>query len=188
MTGRTPFQLQSACSTSAAWGALSEALAKGPSKEIFALDDELQAVASAGVEAILAGPAAALPEAVDFSRHRRLLDVGGGTGSWSIAVARAYPHLAATIVELPTVAEIARRRIAEAGLASRVVVVTGDAMTGALPPGHDAFLLANLAHYWSPEQIAPCCGGFGTPPNPARPSCWPTSGPIRRTPSRSTLP
>src|SRR6187401_298021 len=75
------------------WGALSEALAKGPSKEIFALDDELQGVASAGIEAILAGPASSLPGAFDFSRHRHLLDVGGGTGSWSIAVARAHPHL-----------------------------------------------------------------------------------------------
>ena len=48
-------------------------------------------VASAGIEAILAGPAAALPEVVRLLRHRRLLDVGGGTGSWSIAVAQASP-------------------------------------------------------------------------------------------------
>jgi predicted O-methyltransferase YrrM len=134
------------------WCELSEALAKGPSKEIFELDEELQEVASAGIEAILAGPAAALPKTFDFSRHRRLLDVGGGTGSWSIAVAQAYPHLEATVFELPTVAEIARQRIAAAGLASRIDVVAGDAMTGALPPGYDVFLLANLIHYWSPDE------------------------------------
>jgi hypothetical protein len=135
-----------------AWAELAEALAKGPSKEIFELDDRLQEVASAGIDAILAGPAAALPKTFDFSRQRRLLDVGGGTGSWSIAVAQVYPHLEATVFELPAVADVARRRIAAAGLASRIGVVVGDAMAGALPPGYDVFLLANLIHYWSPDE------------------------------------
>ena len=31
-------------------------------------------------------------------------------------------------------------------------MVVGDAMTGVLPPGYDAFLLANLMHYWSPDE------------------------------------
>jgi SAM-dependent methyltransferase len=135
-----------------AWRELTETLASGPSKVIFELDDELQAVASAGIEAILAGPAAALPKTFDFSRHRRLLDVGGGTGSWSIAVAQAYPRLEATVFELPTAAEIARQRIAAAGLASRIGVVVGVAMAGALLPDYDVFLLANLMHYWSPDE------------------------------------
>ena len=135
-----------------AWSELATALGKGPTQEIFALNDEQQAVASAGIEAILAGPAAALPKAFDFSRHRRLLDVGGGTGSWSIAVARAYPHLEATVFELPAVADVARTRIADAGLDSRIGVEVGDAMSGALPSGYDVFLLANLVHYWSPEE------------------------------------
>jgi SAM-dependent methyltransferase len=134
------------------WCEFSEALARGPSKEIFELDDDLQEVASAGIEAILAGPAAALPKTFDFSRHRRLLDVGGGTGSWSIAVAQAYPYLEATVVELPAVADVARTRIAAAGLASRIAAVVGDAMSGALPPGYDVFLVANLVHYWSPDE------------------------------------
>ncbi len=135
-----------------AWCELAEALARGPSKEMFELDPQQQEVASAGIEAILAGPAAALPKTFDFSRCRRLLDVGGGTGSWSIAVAQAYPHLEATVFELSTVADVARKRIAAAGLASRIGVLVGDAMTGALPPGHDVFLLANLIHYWSPDE------------------------------------
>jgi len=101
---------------------------------------------TAGIEAILAGPTAALSQTFDFSAHRRLLDVGGGTGSWSIAVAGKYSHVEATVLELPTVADIAREPVAAAQLASRIDVVAGDAMTGALPPGHDVFLLANLIH------------------------------------------
>lgn len=135
-----------------AWESLAQALGSGPPSEIFELDDGQQEIVSAGIEAILAGPANALANVVDFGEHARLLDVGGGTGSWSIAAARRNVHLRATIVELPTVAEIAGKRIAEAGLADRLTAVAGDVMSGDLPSGHDVILVANLVHYWSPED------------------------------------
>jgi SAM-dependent methyltransferase len=134
-----------------AWSALSEALASGPPHEIFELDADRQEIASAGIEAVLAGPARALAESVDLT-GARLLDVGGGTGSWSIACARRHPTLRATVYELPPVAEIAARRIADEELTDRISVATGDAFTGALPDGHDAVLVANVVHYWSPES------------------------------------
>jgi ubiquinone/menaquinone biosynthesis C-methylase UbiE len=134
------------------WEGFADALAHGPSQEIFELDDEQQEIASAGIEAALTGPSNALPGTVDFSAHRRLLDVGGGAGSWSIAAARQHPHLHATVLERPVVADVARKRVVEADMAARIDVVNGDAMTGELPGGHDVFLLANLIHYWSPEQ------------------------------------
>jgi cyclopropane fatty-acyl-phospholipid synthase-like methyltransferase len=131
---------------------LAEALASGPPREIFELDDELQQVASAGIEAILAGPATALPQVVDFGPHQRLLDIGGGTGSWSIAIAQHHQHITDAVLELPTAVELARSRVVAAGLGHRITVITGDAMAGELPAGHDVFLLANLIHYWSAEQ------------------------------------
>jgi SAM-dependent methyltransferase len=135
-----------------AWQSLDDALGRGPRQQIFELDDALQEVASAGIEAVLAGPAAALPQVYDFAPHRRLLDVGGGTGSWSIAVAKVNPQLAATVLDLPVVAAIARQRVSAAGLEANVHVLAGDAMRGALPEDHDAFLVANLVHYWSPKE------------------------------------
>jgi SAM-dependent methyltransferase len=133
------------------WQGLAGALAHGPSREVFELDEELQEVVTAGIEAHAAGPATALAKTFDFSAHRRLLDVGGGTGSWSIAVVEKHPHVEAAVFELPAVADVARRRIAEAGLESRIRVISGDAMTDRLPTGYDLFLLANLSAYWSPE-------------------------------------
>jgi SAM-dependent methyltransferase len=135
-----------------AWTRLAEALASGPPREIFELDDALQEVASAGIEAILAGPATRLPEAFDFGPYRRLLDIGGGTGSWSIAIAQHHPNITAAVLELHTVTELAGARVAAAGLQHRITVITGDAMAGELPDGYDVFLLANLIHYWSAEQ------------------------------------
>ncbi|HEX3605806.1 MAG TPA: methyltransferase [Candidatus Dormibacteraeota bacterium] len=134
-----------------AWTGLATALRTGPHQGVQ-LDDEMQAVFSAGVEAITAGPAAALAATYDFGRHRRLLDVGGGTGSWSAAVARQHPHMEATVFDVSAVAGIARDRLAEQGFAARIDVASGDVMTGPLPRGHDVVLLANLIHYWSPEK------------------------------------
>ena len=50
------------------------------------------------------------------------------------------------------VAGVARERVAAAGLATRITVVSGDVLAEELPPGHDVFLVANLLHYWSPER------------------------------------
>jgi SAM-dependent methyltransferase len=136
------------------WEALAEVLGSGPRHQVFDLDDAQQAIFYAGIEAALAAPAAALGEVVDFSVHRRLLDVGGGTGSWSIATLTRYPHLRATVYELPVAAEIARARIADAGLADRISVVAGDALSDELPTGHDAVLVANVVHCFSPGDDA----------------------------------
>jgi ubiquinone/menaquinone biosynthesis C-methylase UbiE len=135
-----------------AWTQLADALASGPPQEIFELGDGLQQVASEGIEAVTAGPAAALPAAFDFGPHQRLLDIGGGTGSWSIAIARHHPHIQAAVLDVPATAERARSNVAAAGLASRISVIAGDAMAGELPAGYGVFLIANLIHYFSPEQ------------------------------------
>jgi SAM-dependent methyltransferase len=134
-----------------AWQALTQALAVGPPQEIMELAPEQQQIACAGIEAVLAGPANALTAALDFAAHRRVLDVGGGTGSWSIALTTRHPHLHATVVDLPVVAEMARDRIAAARATDRIDVVAADALQDPLPRDHDVFLVANLVHYYAPD-------------------------------------
>jgi ubiquinone/menaquinone biosynthesis C-methylase UbiE len=158
LAGATPEDLRpfirfSDASSYPAWTNLADALRHGPSvKQITDLTPELQKVFSEGVEALNAGPAATLAETADFTGCHRLLDVGGGTGSWSIAIARAHPHMTATVFELPQVADLARQRIAEQGLAGRIETVSGDVLTAELPAGHDCSLLANVFHCFSPED------------------------------------
>lgn len=134
------------------WGDLAGALTHGPTQELYALDEESEQLATAGVEAHNAVVAQVLSAAFDFSASRNLLDVGGGTGSWSIAIAARWPRLRATVFDIPVVADIARKRLADAGLAPRVTVASGDALTGPLPSGHDVFLIANCVHLWSPSE------------------------------------
>lgn len=135
-----------------AWAGLAQALRNGPASRITDLDPETQKVFSEGVEALNAGPAAALAGTGHFTAAHRLLDVGGGTGSWSIAVARAHPHMTATVFELPQVARIARERIAGHGLSDRIGVAEGEVLTTELPAGHDVCLMANVIHCFSPSD------------------------------------
>jgi hypothetical protein len=111
-----------------------------------------QQIVSEGVEAIQSDTAKALPVTYDFSPHRRLLDLGGGTGSWLVAVLRQYSALEATLFELPPTATVARQKLAGDPIAVRVRIVAGDLFTDPIPEGHDVVLLANVVHLLAPEQ------------------------------------
>ena len=110
---------------------------------------EQQRIFSAGVEAFSAIGASALATAYDFSRHHRILDVAGGTGSFLIAVLRRYPTLRGTLFDLPGACAIARQKLAGEADCDRIDVVEGDLLKDPLPDGHDALIVANTVHVFS---------------------------------------
>ncbi|MGH9940941.1 MAG: methyltransferase [Pyrinomonadaceae bacterium] len=93
----------------------------------------------------------ALGEAYDFSRHRLMLDLGGGTGSMSLGVCGVWPHLRAQVYDLPPLAEVAREFIRGTRVGERVGALAGDFKTDELPAGFDVALLANLLSTASEE-------------------------------------
>ncbi len=96
--------------------------------------------------------AAAIAAAVAPGGARALLDVGGGPGTYTIALLRAAPQMRATLFDRPAVVEMARERLAEAGLTGRVTLVGGDFDHDELPPGHDLALLSAIIHQNSLAQ------------------------------------
>jgi SAM-dependent methyltransferase len=90
--------------------------------------------------------AARLAEAVGIGGARRLLDVGGGPGTYTAAFLRAEPALSATLFDLPPVVEIAREKLGEAGVLGRVALVAGNFETDELPGGHDLAWLSAIIH------------------------------------------
>jgi ubiquinone/menaquinone biosynthesis C-methylase UbiE len=134
------------------WTKLEDAVRTGEAQTTLNLSDDLQRIFSEGVEAIQAVPSQALPAAYDFTRHNRMLDIGGGTGSWLSAVLDRYGDLEGTLFELPSAAAVARRNLSAVGSAERLEVVDGDFFTDTLPEGHDVVLVANVMHLFSPES------------------------------------
>ena len=83
---------------------------------------------------------------------RRLLDVGGGHGTYSIAFCRNHPGLSATILDLPEAMEPARKTIAAEHMEDRVTLREGDFWTADLGSGFDVALLFNVIHMYAPEK------------------------------------
>ena len=89
---------------------------------------------------------------LDWSSHRTLLDVGGGSGGLAIAVTEAYPHIQATVVDLPMVTPITQRIVEEAGASDRVCVMTGDVVSGSLMGPFDAVVLSSFIQVLSRDK------------------------------------
>ncbi len=83
--------------------------------------------------------------AIRFDRHRCLLDVGGGDGTFVEAVARATPGLKVMVFDLPPVADRARQRFERTGL-TQASAHGGDAKTGPLPGGADLISFVRVIH------------------------------------------
>ena len=92
-----------------------------------------------------------LGEAVDLSHFRRLLDIGGGSGAYDIELCKLYGEMRATVFDLPHVAAIAARRIAEAGLTDRIETA-GGSFFEQLPKDHDVHLLSMILHDWDEAE------------------------------------
>jgi O-methyltransferase domain/Dimerisation domain len=130
-----------------AWLELESAVRNGEGRAgFFKFNEEQQQIFSLGVEAFSAPAAMALAAAYDFGRHRRLLDVAGGTGSILIAVLRRHPALRGTLFELAGTCAVARRRLAREPEGARIEVIEGDLLKDSLPEGHDAVVAANIVH------------------------------------------
>ncbi len=81
-----------------------------------------------------------------------LLDVGGASGTPTIAFLRAMPEARATLFDLPHVLPQAERRIREAGLSDRVGLAAGDFMKDALPKSADLAWVSAIVHQNSRKQ------------------------------------
>jgi len=88
--------------------------------------------------------AAEVLDAYSLSRHRHLLDVGGGDGAFlSVAAARA-PHLQLSLFDLPPVAAKASARFLAEGLAGRAKAIGGDFLRDSLPDDADVITLVRI--------------------------------------------
>ena len=76
----------------------------------------------------------------------KILDVGGGSGTYTIAFLKEVRNLSATLFDLPGVIPMARERLSANGLIRRVSFVSGDFYQDPLPAGHDLVWLSAIIH------------------------------------------
>lgn len=113
-----------------------------------------QAMASFG-----GATAAAVIEAYDFSASKRVVDMGGGNGSFLATILKANPQVRGVLFDVPHVVEAASRYLESEGVMSRCEVVGGDFFQSA-PPA-DLYLLRWIIHDWDDVRsvaiLKHCC-------------------------------
>ena len=113
-------------------------------------DNSLDCDQTAGYSALMAASQQMIADQVlsaySFSRHRRLLDVGGGAGAFAVAALKQNPELEAQVFDLPSVAELATQRFDTQGVAERAIAVGGNFLDDPLPEGFDAISVVRILH------------------------------------------
>ena len=94
-----------------------------------------------------------LAERVPLDATRTLLDVGGGSGIYSMAWLRRHPQLKAIVWDRPEVLKVAREMAEQYGVADRLECVPGDMFLDPVPAA-DVILLSNILHEWDEPDCA----------------------------------
>ena len=138
------------------WGRLAEAVRTGrpvdDGRGRLAAGEEYTRHIILAMHEYAMGPGRELVSGLDLAGRRRLIDVGGGAGSYSILLAQRNPELHAVVFDLPAVVEIARDVVARHGLSSRIGVQAGDYHRDPLGNGYDVVLMSNMLHQEDPAS------------------------------------
>ena len=94
-------------------------------------------------------PAISAAHIYDFSGIRRMVDIGGGSGCFMIAIAQRHPSIRCTILDLPTMCAAAREYIDAGGVEDRVDTHPLDMFRQPWPHGFDAVFFSNVFHDWN---------------------------------------
>ena len=90
----------------------------------------------------------------DFNSVKKLLDVGGGSGCFSIAIAQHYPEIHCTVMDLAAMCQLVPDYVKAGGIVDRVDAVAVDMFREEWPLGYDAMFFSNILHDWDFETCA----------------------------------
>lgn len=93
-----------------------------------------------------------IAEVCNLSRFKRLLDIGGASGTYTIAFLQENSAMTAVIFDSENVIPMARERLAKEGIEARVDLVGGNFYKDELPKGCDLAFLSAIIHQNSPEE------------------------------------
>jgi SAM-dependent methyltransferase len=88
----------------------------------------------------------------DFSKHRRIMDVGGNSGEFALQICKRHRDLRATVFDLPLVCDIGREHVCREQEAARIDFISGDALADRLPSGRDLVSFKSMLHDWPDRE------------------------------------
>ena len=99
------------------------------------------------------GAARLFSRQVDLTGRKLMLDLGGGSGAYSIVATKTYPGLKAIVLDLPPVVVVAREYIEANGASDRVSAIAGDFTESEFPKGVDVVVMASNLPQYEPDLI-----------------------------------
>lgn len=135
------------------WGELTENLKRQEPPTVIGSFDAAMTVDSArryheATASVGFGSGRRFSRHVDLGNRRRIMDLGGGSGAYSIVAVQENPGLKAVVFDLPPVVEVTQEFIAKHGVGDRVSTMGGDFTKNDLPEGCDVAIMAsNLPQY-----------------------------------------
>jgi len=138
------------------WSRLTDVIKKGTNPYLRpVVDSESKADRNAFIGAIHVAAShisTKIADTYNLSDFKKLLDIGGGSGAYTIAFLKKNPQLNAVIFDLKDVIPITKEIIRENNFQDRVKFVVGNFYVDDLPPGCDIALLSAIIHQNSPQQ------------------------------------
>lgn len=114
--------------------------------------EEARKFTIAGYEASI-GLGHKLAKQFDFSRHKRWLDLGGGSGCYAIPACERHDGIAVTIMDQINVIAVARDYIGKHGLTGRIDTVPGNFFETPFPTGYDLASFITPLQGYMPDRI-----------------------------------
>jgi predicted O-methyltransferase YrrM len=137
------------------WGGLTETVRTGTNPKRKPVTergkDSLKAFIGA-MHVVGRGLSQEIADSYNLAPFKRLLDIGGATGTYTMAFLAKNPEMTAVLFDLPDVIPWAEEGLGAEGLLERVECVAGDFYKDELPKGCDLVLLSAIIHQNSPEE------------------------------------
>ncbi len=131
------------------WGELTEILRKGTDRDVktgLKFDERHWKAFIGAMHVAARGLSEEIAAGFDAGPFSCLIDIGGASGTYTIAFLRRHPHLKAIVFDLPEVIPLAAERLAAEGLSDRAQSIAGDFYEDELPRGCDLALLSAIIH------------------------------------------
>jgi SAM-dependent methyltransferase len=98
------------------------------------------------------GLAPKLVPLIDLSARRRLLDLGGGPGTYAIHFCLENPQLKAIVYDLPTTRPFAEKTIEQFELTDKIQFAEGNYLNDPIKGRYDAIWLSHILHGEGPDD------------------------------------